>query len=99
MSQKSRVRSPHGAQILLYFCVRTPKKSEQKKSPRGDSNPQPPDPKSDALSIAPLRHSTRNCMLMDTSPYGPMDKAPAYGAGDSGFESRYGLFFQAKPHN
>ena len=25
-------------------------------------------------------------------PYGPMDKAPAYGAGDSGFESRYGLF-------
>jgi hypothetical protein len=22
-----------------------------------------------------------------------MDKAPAYGAGDSGFESRYGLFF------
>jgi hypothetical protein len=24
-------------------------------------------------------------------PYGPMDKAPAYGAGDSGFESRYGL--------
>ena len=22
------------------------------------------------------------------SPYGPMDKAPAYGAGDSGFESR-----------
>ena len=29
----------------------------QKYSPRGDSNPQPPDPKSDALSIAPLRHS------------------------------------------
>ena len=27
------------------------------------------------------------------SPYGPMDKAPAYGAGDSGFESRYGLLF------
>ena len=26
-------------------------------------------------------------------PYGPMDKAPAYGAGDSGFESQYGLFF------
>jgi hypothetical protein len=25
--------------------------------------------------------------------YGPMDKAPAYGAGDCGFESRYGLFF------
>jgi hypothetical protein len=45
MSQKSRVRSPHGARS---FC---------KKSPRGDSNPQPPDPKSDALSIAPLRHS------------------------------------------
>ena len=22
-----------------------------------------------------------------------MDKAPAYGAGDSGFESQYGLFF------
>jgi hypothetical protein len=28
--------------------------SKQKKSPRRDSNPQPPDPKSDALSIAPL---------------------------------------------
>ena len=28
------------------------------------------------------------------SPYGPMDKAPAYGAGDSGFESQYGLFFR-----
>jgi hypothetical protein len=28
---------------------------------------------------------TRSC------PYGPMDKAPAYGAGDSGFESQYGL--------
>ena len=28
------------------------------------------------------------------SPYGPMDKAPAYEAGDSGFESRYvGYFF------
>jgi hypothetical protein len=27
------------------------------------------------------------------SPYGPMDKAPAYGAGDSGFESQYGLIF------
>ena len=27
------------------------------------------------------------------SPYGPMDKAPAYGAGDSGFESQYGLLF------
>ena len=26
-------------------------------------------------------------------PYGPMDKAPAYGAGDSGFESQYGLLF------
>jgi hypothetical protein len=25
------------------------------------------------------------------SPYGPMDKAPAYGAGDSGFEFRQGL--------
>ncbi len=29
-----------------------------------------------------------DCMC---SPYGPMDKAPAYGAGDSGFESQYGL--------
>ena len=28
----------------------------QKNSPRRDSNPQPPDPKSDALSIAPLGH-------------------------------------------
>ena len=28
--------------------------TKQKNSPRGDSNPQPPDPKSDALSIAPL---------------------------------------------
>jgi hypothetical protein len=28
-----------------------------------------------------------------SSPYGPMDKAPAYGAGDSGFESQYGLIF------
>ena len=27
-----------------------------KNSPRSDSNPQPPDPKSDALSIAPLGH-------------------------------------------
>ena len=25
-----------------------------------------------------------------------MDKAPAYGAGDSGFESRYGCFSNAK---
>ena len=25
-----------------------------------------------------------------------MDKAPAYGAGDSGFESRYGLIFKIK---
>ena len=34
----------------------TPKKKTKKiySSPRGDSNPQPPDPKSDALSIAPL---------------------------------------------
>jgi hypothetical protein len=30
---------------------------------------------------------------IEQSPYGPMDKAPAYGAGDSGFESRYGLLF------
>ena len=35
--------------LLLY--QRTKKKNF---SPRGDSNPQPPDPKSDALSIAPL---------------------------------------------
>ena len=32
-------------------------------------------------------------LLPCNRPYGPMDKAPAYGAGDSGFESRYGLFF------
>jgi hypothetical protein len=25
-----------------------------------------------------------------------MDKAPAYGAGDSGFESQYGLFFVSR---
>ena len=31
------------------------------------------------------QNRTRSC------PYGPMDKAPAYGAGDSGFESQYGL--------
>ena len=31
------------------------------KSPRWDSNPQPPDPKSDALSIAPLGHFTQCC--------------------------------------
>ena len=32
---------------------------KQKNSPRGDSNPQPPDPKSDALSIAQLgQHMT-----------------------------------------
>lgn len=29
-------------------------KKKKNCSPRGDSNPQPPDPKSDALSIAPL---------------------------------------------
>ena len=29
--------------------------------------------------------------MLHTGPYGPMDKAPAYGAGDSGFESQYGL--------
>ena len=32
----------------------------KKNSPRGDSNPQPPDPKSDALSIAPLRLSMKD---------------------------------------
>lgn len=32
-------------------------------------------------------------MVFMYSPYGPMDKAPAYGAGDSGFESQYGLIF------
>jgi hypothetical protein len=32
--------------------------NEEKKSPRRDSNPQPPDPKSDALSIAPLGRVT-----------------------------------------
>jgi hypothetical protein len=26
-------------------------------------------------------------------PYGPMDQAPAYGTGDSGFGFRQGLFF------
>ena len=31
--------------------------------------------------------------MCKSCPYGPMDKAPAYGAGDSGFESRYGLSF------
>ena len=29
-------------------------------------------------------------------PYGPMDKAFAYGAKDSGFESPFGLFFFKK---
>jgi hypothetical protein len=33
------------------------------------------------------------CRTFLASPYGPMDKAPAYGAGDSGFESQYGLMF------
>jgi hypothetical protein len=33
------------------------------------------------------------CHTLQVSPYGPMDKAPAYGAGDSGFESQYGLLF------
>eukprot|EP00954_Amorphochlora_amoebiformis_P030807 1395234-Amorphochlora_amoeboformis.AAC.3 len=33
-----------------------------------------------------LRFSTSP--LNTPRPYGPMDKAPAYGAGDSGFESR-----------
>ena len=28
-----------------------------------------------------------------------MDKAPAYGAGDSGFESRYGLIFKWSKKN
>jgi hypothetical protein len=36
--------------VFFYFAFFT-----VKISPRGDSNPQPPDPKSDALSIAPLR--------------------------------------------
>ena len=33
--------------------------------------------------------------MLQYCPYGPMDKAPAYGAGDSGFESQYGLTFFA----
>ena len=43
--------------------------------------------------LTPLRF----CRLFSFSmycPYGPMDKAPAYGAGDSGFESQYGLFWE-----
>jgi hypothetical protein len=35
----------------------------------------------------------RSITVNMSSPYGPMDKAPAYGAGDSGFESQYGLIF------
>ena len=37
-----------------------------------------------------------NWFIFPPRPYGPMDKAPAYGAGDSGFESQYGLHFFAK---
>ena len=43
---------PVGSFFRSWLFVRIPAK---KTSPRGDSNPQPPDPKSDALSIAPLR--------------------------------------------
>ena len=44
--------------LLLFVssCAETKQKKLVNTSPRGDSNPQPPDPKSDALSIAPLRH-------------------------------------------
>jgi hypothetical protein len=44
----------------------------------------------------PRHTNTRSHVDRESSrqgPYGPMDKAPAYGAGDSGFESQYGLFF------
>jgi hypothetical protein len=36
-------------------------------------------------------HSWSDHDRIRSCPYGPMDKAPAYGAGDSGFESQYGL--------
>jgi hypothetical protein len=38
----------------------------KKKSPRRDSNPQPPDPKSDALSIAPLGQCCTQCPVEAT---------------------------------
>ena len=41
--------------LILKSRQNVRKKIISKNSPRGDSNPQPPDPKSDALSIAPLR--------------------------------------------
>jgi hypothetical protein len=37
--------------------------------------------------------------MYQQGPYGPMDKAPAYGAGDSGFESQYGLISYATQHH
>jgi hypothetical protein len=40
-----------------------------------------------------LEHVLSLKLRHTTCPYGPTDKAPAYGAGDSGFESQYGLFF------
>ncbi len=39
---------------------------DRKKSPRRDSNPQPPDPKSDALSIAPLGRITLSSVAVKT---------------------------------
>ena len=36
-------------------------------------------------------HNWSDLDKIHSCPYGPMDKAPAYGAGDSGFESQYGL--------
>ena len=38
---------------IVSMCSPQPKSPGKKNSPWGDSNPQPPDPKSDALSIAP----------------------------------------------
>jgi hypothetical protein len=46
------------------------------------------------VAAAGLRTKSNHCcQKIKSCLYGPMDKAPAYGAGDSGFESRYGLFF------